>query len=324
MKTLVWIFLVVLLFFGVLLVVTAEIVLYLTSNGHANLDFAIKNAKNNEHEMLRNERRKQDWEWLQQQNTKEYFIESSDGLMLRALYLPAGCGTGVQKESTNPERLAFCIHGIQSNGTREFVTAARFFYEHGISSFIIDQRACGKSEGKYVTYGCKETEDCRRWLEFVAKEFGCDTKVFIYGMSMGSTVTVLLGGEKLPENIEYLVADCGFSSVKKQMLYTFSSLKLPAKLFYFLYRSACLCHRIYDPDTVYITQAAGKCSLPVLFIHGDNDSVVSIENLYELYDACGSRNKKYIVTNGVGHVQSFVTSGEVRETIIEGIGQNRR
>ncbi len=329
MSTLGWIILISLLVIIVVLIVTAEIVLYLTSNGHANLDFAIKNSKNTEHEKLRGELRKQDWEWLQQQDTKEYFIKSAEGFRLRALYLPApvkaGTGNGVAETVTTEagpmtsDKMAFCIHGIQSNGTREFVTAARYFYEHGISSFIIDQRACGKSEGKYVTYGLKEAEDCRAWLDFVTKEFGADMRIFIYGMSMGSTITVLLGGEKLPSNVEYLVADCGYSSVKKQMFYTFSSLKLPAKLFYFLYRTACLCHGIYDPNMVYITQAANRCTLPILFIHGDADAVVPTENIHELYDACGSRDKKLIVTEGVGHVQSFATSMEVREEIIEGM-----
>lgn len=334
MSTLGWIILISLLVIIVVLIVTAEIVLYLTSNGHANLDFAIKNSKNTEHEKLRDELRKQDWEWLQQQDTKEFFIKSAEGFRLRALYLPAPKMTGGADFKTSEEldfetseeldfeqsdKMAFCIHGIQSNGTREFVTAARYFYEHGISSFIIDQRACGKSEGKYVTYGLKEAEDCRAWLDFVVKEFGADMRIFIYGMSMGSTITVLLGGEKLPSNVEYLVADCGYSSVKKQMFYTFSSLKLPARLFYFLYRTACLCHRIYDPNKVYITLAANRCTLPILFIHGDADTVVPAENIHELYDACGSKDKKVIVTEGVGHVQSFAASMEVREEIIEGM-----
>lgn len=334
------------------LVVAAEIILYLTSNGHANLDFVIKDSKKSDSEKLRDELRKQDWAWLQQQNTKEYFIESADGFKLRALYLPApknaktapagellsgtgdndgsmfssGVGdndgskfsSGVGDNGTS-DKMAFCIHGIQSNGTREFVTAARYFYEHGISSFIIDQRACGKSEGKYVTYGLKEAEDCKSWLDFVAKEFGSDMRVFIYGMSMGSSITVLLGGEQLPLNVEYLVADCGYSSVKKQMYNTFASLKFPAGLFYFLYRSACLCHRIYDPNKVYITQAASRCTLPILFIHGDADAVVPVENINELYNACGSKDKKLLVTKGVGHVQSFTTSMEIREAIIERI-----
>ena len=174
---------IVLLIIFAVITIAAEVILFLTSNGHANLDFAIKNSKKSEHEKLRDELRRRDWEWLQKQKTEEYFINSNDGLRLRALYLPAPEGEG-------SNRLAFCIHGIQSNGTREFVTAARYFYEHGIGSFIIDQRACGKSEGRYVTYGCREAGDCLLWLDFIKAEFGADMRVFVYGMSMGGTITV--------------------------------------------------------------------------------------------------------------------------------------
>ena len=305
---------IVLLIIFAVITIAAEVILFLTSNGHANLDFAIKNSKKSEHEKLRDELRRRDWEWLQKQKTEEYFINSNDGLRLRALYLLAPEGEG-------SNRLAFCIHGIQSNGTREFVTAARYFYEHGIGSFIIDQRACGKSEGRYVTYGCREAGDCLLWLDFIKAEFGADMRVFVYGMSMGGTITVLLGGSRLPENVEYLVADCGYASVRKQMYFTFASLKLPHKLFYALYKCACLVHGIYNPDMVYIMQAAKACKLPVLFIHGNSDKVVPVENVHELYEACGSEDKRLLVNDGIGHVQSFAASEQVREAIIAGMSQ---
>ena len=299
-------------------VIAAEIVLYLTSDGHANLDFVIKASRKSDLEKLRDKLREEAMEWLGSQDTKEYQIRSKDGLLLKALYIPAPETEEQntdQKNSDCGKRMAFCIHGIQSNGLREFAPAAKYFYDHGIGSFIVDQRACGKSEGKYVTYGAKEADDCEQWLNYIAEEFGHDMRVFVYGMSMGSAVTVLLGGRKLPANVEYLVSDCGYASVKNQMLHTFGSLNMPRNLLYRLYKCACICHRIYNPDKVYITQAAEKCNLPILFIHGDKDEVVPVENVYELYKICGSKNKKIIVTEGVGHVHSFIVSEEVRKAV---------
>ena len=70
-------------------VIAAETVLYLTSNGHANLDFVIKASRKSDLEKLRDKLREEAMEWLGSQDTKEYQIRSKDGLLLKALYIPA-------------------------------------------------------------------------------------------------------------------------------------------------------------------------------------------------------------------------------------------
>lgn len=292
------------------IVAATETILYLTSNGKADLSFIIKKSADTDNEREKNRQRKADMEWFSKQNFENFAIKSKDGHTLKAVYLPA---------PGNSNKTAFCIHGIQSTGLREFATAARYFYDNGINSFIIDQRACGKSGGKYVTYGAKESEDCKLWLDFFTKHFGPDMRVFVYGVSMGSSTTLLLNNYELPSNIEYMVADCGYASVKDQIKNTFKSVHLPSGICYFLYKTACKCHRIYNPDKVDILGAVRKCRLPILFVHGAIDDVVPIENAYLLYENCNSTDKKLLVPDNVGHSQSFALSMNVREAIIKKI-----
>lgn len=292
---------------GTLAVAASELLLYFTSNGHARLDFLMGDFNSTEGEKIRQREMGLNKIWLNSQDTKEFYITSSDGLKLRALYLPA---------PGDETKIAFCIHGVQSTGEDSYAIHAKYFYEHGISSFIIDQRATGKSEGKYVTYGDRESEDCKLWLDFIYEHFGADARVFIYGSSMGSSTALLINNYELPSNVEYIVADCGYASVKEQIKFTLSFAKLPTGLFYWLYKTACRVHRVYNPDTVDIIGAVRKCRLPVIFIHGDADDVVPTDNVHELYDACGSEDKSLIITKGYGHVQNFVLSEEVRKTTI--------
>ena len=42
--------------------------------------------------------------------------------------------------------------------------------------------------------------------------------------------------------------------------------------------------------------AVKQTKLPILFIHGDHDSIVPPKMCDELYDACASRKKKLIIT----------------------------
>lgn len=292
------------------LIAAAETILYLTSNGKADLSFIIKKASDTDNEREKERLRKADMEWFSKQAFESFSIKSKDGHSLKAVYLPA---------PGNSNKTAFCIHGIQSTGIREFATAAKYFYENGINSFIIDQRACGKSGGKYVTYGAKESEDCKLWLDFFTKHFGPDMRVFVYGVSMGSSTALLLNNYELPANIEYIVADCGYASVKKQIKNTFKSIHLPSGLCYFAYKTACKCHNVYNPDKVDILGAVRKCRLPIIFVHGAKDNVVPIENAYTLYEACNVSDKKLLVPDNVEHAQSFALSMNVREAIIKKI-----
>lgn len=292
------------------LIAAAETILYLTSNGKADLSFIIKKASDTDNEREKERLRKADMEWFSKQAFESFTIKSKDGHSLKAVYLPA---------PGNSNKTAFCIHGIQSTGIREFATAAKYFYENGINSFIIDQRACGKSGGKYVTYGRKESEDCKLWLDFFTKHFGPDMRVFVYGVSMGSSTALLLNNYELPANIEYIVADCGYASVKEQIKNTFKSIHLPSGLCYFAYKTACKCHNVYNPDKVDILGAVRKCRLPIIFVHGAKDNVVPIENAYTLYEACNVSDKKLLVPDNVEHAQSFALSMNVREAIIKKI-----
>ena len=102
-------------------------------------------------------------EWLKEMEpTSEYWmIRSHDGLLLEARFLPA-------EKETNKTVLA--VHGYLSDGERDYAVIARFFHEAGYNVLLLDNRAHGASEGKYIGFGCLEREDCYRWIQYLNRK----------------------------------------------------------------------------------------------------------------------------------------------------------
>ena len=77
---------------------------------------------------------------------------------------------------------------------------------------IPDDRAHGRSEGKYIGFGCLDRKDCLAWCRYITKTFGNDCRIFLHGVSMGaSTVLATSGDPALLPQIKGIIADCGFS-----------------------------------------------------------------------------------------------------------------
>ena len=76
-------------------------------------------------------------------------MESKDGLVLHAYYLPA----------ENPKRFVLLSHGYKGSGFGDFAYTARFLHENNCNLLFIDQRCCGASQGEYITFGAWEQYD---------------------------------------------------------------------------------------------------------------------------------------------------------------------
>ena len=95
-----------------------------------------------------------------------------------------------------------------------------------------DHAAHGRSEGKYLSFGIKESRDCLAWIDFLIDHFGADVKIILTGISMGAATVVMAGGEELPPNVIGILADCGYSTPKEIMEKVIREMGLPPKLSY--------------------------------------------------------------------------------------------
>lgn len=248
-------------------------------------------------------------EWCENQQMQDWYIRSIDGLKLHAFYLPAD----------NPKRIILLSHGYKGTSFGSIAHMAEFLHENDSSLLFVDQRCCGKSEGKYITFGAKEQYDILAWIRRISRINKERLPIYLYGQSMGAATVLLAAGHKLPEEVKGIIADCGFHSLKQQ-------LKDIAKGWFHLHwigllliRVDILCRyyagfRMQDTDT---TRALLKNKRPILFFHGKEDTYVWPKNTIINYEIC-TAPKELVLVPGARHLcSSFVAPELYKKKLIE-------
>lgn len=239
-------------------------------------------------------------------NAERVSITSCDGLKLYASYA----------EAENSVGTVILMHGYHGSAENDFSVIFRFYRERGFNILAPDQRAHGESEGKIISFGIRERFDCRDWAVFASKRRP-DLPILLDGVSMGATTVLMASGLELPGQVRGIVADCGFTSPHAIYDCVIKSVfKLPPFPFV---PATGLCIRVFGGFGIdeYSTLEAMKTNrLPVLFVHGEDDTFVPPEMTKANYEAC--RAEKVLLTvPGAGHAQSCLVDREKCESALE-------
>lgn len=198
------------------------------------------------------------------------------------------------------------FHGYRSFGENDFGCVLSYYYEErGMRVLLVDQRAHGESEGKYITYGILERYDCLCWAEYTAARFPGES-IILDGLSMGSTTVMMASALPLPAEVKCIVADCGFTSPDAILRKVGRDMRVPVSLFlggvYFFCRTV----GHFDPLATTAPLSLAENHLPVLMIHGTGDDFVPYEMSLENAEAGGER-VRLVTVEGAGHGMSYLT-----------------
>ena len=196
------------------------------------------------------------------------------------------------------------FHGYRGSSERDMPGGVQRCFLVRRSALIVDQRCSGRSEGKTITFGIREKQDCLKWVDFMIEKFGPDVKIILTGISMGAATVLMAGGEQLPENVIGILADCGYSSAREIMEVVIRKMGLPPKLSYPFVKLGARIFGGFDPDADSPVEAVKRCNVPVIFYHGQTDDFVPCGMSQKVYDACPTR-KALITIPGAGHGLSF-------------------
>lgn len=248
-------------------------------------------------------------EWMHKQIFTDYTIKNDRNEMLCAHYLAA------QNES---KTFVLCSHGYRSRGKGEFRFISKFYHENGYNILLVDHTASGDSEGSNISFGYHESRDLLLWVNFLTQKFGTDINIILHGISMGcATVLLLAGSGKLPENVKFIIADCGYASVRGQFESVLKSINVPAHP---LLETVSAINRIkhgFSLSDISPIEAVIKIKIPVLFIHGKRDTFVPASMTKAMYETCTSEKDILLVENA-GHAQSYQkNSAAYEEKIIK-------
>lgn len=232
--------------------------------------------------------------WAREYPSEDVEITSYDGLTLHGRYY----------ENPNARGIMIGCHGYRSSGCRDFSSACSFYHDHGFSLLLIDERANGKSDGKFITFGIKERLDIQDWCAYIQDRCP-DQPILLVGISMGATAVVMAAPE-LPENVACIVSDCGFVSPWDELSYVLRHyLHLPATPFLRGIDFWCRILAGFSLCQFTTEQALAFNTRPVFFIHGEADDFVPPENVRRNIAACRAPHTVFTVP-GAGHGLSYL------------------
>ncbi len=230
---------------------------------------------------------------------KEFSVKSFDGLTLRGRYY--------EQNKNNPIELMF--HGYRGSAERDLCGGIQRCFSLGRNVLIVDQRAHGRSDGNIITFGLFEARDCLSWIELIRKEFGENKEIILCGISMGAATVMQACGEKLPENVIGVLADCGYTSAREIISSVVEKMHLPSQLLYPLIRLGAIIFGGFDPDKANPEAALKNCRLPIMFIHGEADDFVPCEMSHRNFAAVASPKGIFTVPNA-GHGAAYLADTE--------------
>lgn len=246
--------------------------------------------------------------WFRQQKFEEHTMVNDRGQTLTGYLLKA-------KEPT--DTYVLCSHGYRADGKGEFRFIAKHYHDIGLNVFIVDHQAAGKSEGSLISFGYYESKDIIKWVHYLRETFGSDIKVIMHGVSMGcATVTMASADENLPENVKFTVADCGYTSMNEQFCEVLKSFGVPA---FPLVPMTEIWNRLvsrFSYSDVNPLEAVSHAKVPMLFIHGSEDTFVPTKMVRRLFDACPT-DKDLLIVDGAIHARSYYVNGKACDEKID-------
>ncbi len=227
------------------------------------------------------------------------------GMGMKHLYCKSGrYRLHAQYLDQGSDRCVILVHGIGGRGRDRFLDA-RFYLDRGYNLLFPDLRANGSSQGRWHGMGHYERDDLLCWTELMVKKLGPDCRLVLDGYSMGAASVLILAGDGRERNLQAVIADSSFSSAEELIRYNIRSHYLPAFILTPLVR---LWGRIlmgYDLRKASPADALGRCRVPVLLIHGEDDDVVPCYMVRRLSAACAAP-KTILTVPGARHVESRV------------------
>ncbi|MBO4819447.1 MAG: alpha/beta hydrolase [Firmicutes bacterium] len=230
--------------------------------------------------------------------SEDVSIQSLDGLKL----------VGHVVRAKKQKRVILAFHGWRGGWAKDLGMIADFWRDNGCTVVYVEQRAQGNSEGEYISFGIYERFDCLNWIEWAGEYFGRHTPVYLAGVSMGASTVLMACGQKLPDYVKGCIADCGFTSTDEIWRHVASDclhLIYPANML----RSLCKEKLHFDPTKHTTLEAMAKATVPILFVHGEEDHFVPREMTLENYEACVS-DKMIMLSPGAEHGLSYYMEPE--------------
>ncbi len=234
--------------------------------------------------------RKEVYLWLAR--TDSVFIKSHDGLRLHAY----------RSLNHSSHNWLITAHGYRGSSTNNG-SLAMYFADKGWNVLVIEQRAHGESEGKWITMGKEESKDLISWIDYVRK-LDKDAEIVLHGESMAGATVMMTAGRN-PKNVVAAIEDCGYTRLLDEYIHQVESNTFFRGRPFVSFLNLWARFRVgIDFREVLPIVDVTHTKLPMLFIHGDKDKLVPTWMGLDVYNAADTEKELWITKN-TGHAVSI-------------------
>lgn len=209
------------------------------------------------------------------------------------------------KATPQTNRCAVLLHGYKDCYASMLMLGYMYNHDFGYNILIPDHFAHGLSDGNIIQMGWKDRLNAMKWMDIANHVFGDSTQMVVHGISMGGATTMMISGETQKPYVKCFVDDCGYTDVWSQFSNELhNQFGLPN--FPLLYTANILCNIRYGwsfKEASAIEQVK-RCTLPMMFIHGSDDSYVVTDMVYQLYEAKQGDKELWIAPDSK-HAKSY-------------------
>lgn len=215
----------------------------------------------------------------------------SDSNRLVANYLEGG---------DNSRAIIILLHGISGSKER-WSSVQSYLKSQNISTLAIDLRAHGESDGKYTTFGIKESEDLHNWINWIQEQESFDSlTIGVMGHSLGAATSIIsLSRDK---RIDFGIIVSSFSNLEdtfQDYSRHFIGFNIPLITRYLLKRSGKIAD--FSPSDVKPVKFCEMINQPIYFAHGIEDEKIMIHYGFENFKSVPHNKKEFHPIPGANH-----------------------
>jgi alpha-beta hydrolase superfamily lysophospholipase len=201
---------------------------------------------------------------------------TADGYRLAGVWLPSAVGSA-------QGRVAIVIHGFAED-PRGFRDRAEALARRGWDAAAIDLRGHGQSEGEHTSFGGRESDDLRAWIDVLAARLGSGMVLAVWGRSMGAAVALRAAAEDA--RIAALVLEAPYHDLEAAIAVMLRRFHLPAPQLL----ARLVARRAEALAGVSLSRPrpldlAPRVARPTLIVHGASDALVALADARRLCDA---------------------------------------
>lgn len=224
--------------------------------------------------------KKYEWEKIQ--------LSSPHGYTLRGTYIPA---------PQPSQKTILFLHGLFQNRSSG-LDYLDIYQRLGYNMLLVDARAHGDSGGSAISWGYFEKDDVNAWLDWLKLKIPQGT-IGVHGISMGAG-TALLHRANNGHDVSFYIVDSAYNDFKGLLAKQLTAVaaldpdsKVPGILLFYMQLAAYYHDGITFKD-LSPRLAVPQATTPILYLHGQNDTLIPPQMSEDLYAATSSAKEIHL------------------------------